>query len=313
MDPLLDLIGLLRPRAALFGGGLDACGQWALSFQKRDDLLFCWIERGECQLIRPGSAPFRIQQGDFVLVFTSTPFTLASDASTDPVDSETAVALTKNVRLKLGQGRDHPVTLRAGKFIFDTANENLLAGLLPPVVHIGARDASSGSIRALLTMNEAEARQPGPASEFIIIRLVELVLVEILRTRRLRLGEEDTGLLAGLADTVLARALDAIHQNLAHDWTVGELAKLCGVSRSAFATRFRKIVGVAPIEYLLHWRLAVARDELRQGTKTVAEIAFAVGFQSSSAFSTAFTRAVGCPPSRFVHQTASNLSSAELP
>jgi AraC-like DNA-binding protein len=302
MDPLLDLIRLLRPRAALFGAGLDASGPWSLSFRKRDDLLFCWIERGECQLIRPQSAPVPIRQGDFALIHTSTPFTLTSDASLEPVDSETATAQARNVRLTLGHGADRPVTLHAGKFLFDTANQNLLAGLLPPLVHIAAGDEPLGPVRALLTLNEREARHPGPASAFITVRLVELILVEILRTKQLRLGQTDTGLLAGLADPITARALTAMHQDVAHDWTVGALAKHCGLSRSAFATRFRHIVGMAPIEYLLHWRIALAKEELTRGTKTVAEIAFTIGFQSASAFSTAFTRAVGSPPKRFARQ-----------
>lgn len=299
MDPLLDLIRLLRPRAALFGGGLDAVGQWGLGFRKRDDLLFCWLEQGECQLIRPDSAPVFLRQGDFLLIRTVTPFALTSDPSIDPTDSETAVAAAKNVRLSLGQGIDRPVTLHAGKFIFDTANEDMLAGLLPPLVHIASGDTSTARVRTLLTMNEMEAREPGPASEFIIVRLIELILVEIMRGDRWRVGTESTGLLAGLADPVTARALAAMHHDVAHDWTVDELARLCGVSRTRFATKFREIVGRAPIDYLLHWRMAFAKDELRRGKKSISEIAFAIGFQSASAFSTAFTRAVGCSPKRF--------------
>jgi hypothetical protein len=150
-----------------------------------------------------------IQQGDFALLYTSTPFTLASDASVEPVDSEMAVAATKNVWLKLGSGTDRPVTLHAGKFLVEQANEDLLAGLLPPLVHIESGDASLSRVRSLLTMNERETRQPGPASEFVIERLVELILVEILRTNRLRVGEELTGLVAGLVNPVTARALVA--------------------------------------------------------------------------------------------------------
>ena len=189
MDPLLDLIGLLRPRATLFGGGLDAVGQWGLAFRKRDDLLFCWVEQGTCQLIRSGCDPLLIQQGDFVLIYTSTPFTLASDASIEAVDSETAVAVSKRVRLKLGSGVDRPVTLHAGKFLLEKANEGLLAGLFPPLIHIAAGDRSLVRIHSLLAMNETEARHPGSASEFVIVRLVELVLVEILRTNQLRGSE----------------------------------------------------------------------------------------------------------------------------
>ena len=96
-----------------------------------------------------------------------------------------------------------------------------------------------------------------------------------------------------------ARALSAMHGDVTHDWTVFVLARLCGVSRSTLAARFREIVGMGPIEYLQHWRMALAKDELRRGTKSIGQIALAIGFQSSSAFSTAFTRAVGCPPKRF--------------
>ena len=302
MDPLLDLIGLLRPRAALFGAGLDAFGAWRLDFRKRDDLLFCWIEQGECRLIRPGCEAVPMGPGDFALIHTSTPFALASDAAAKPVDSETAVAATRKVRLRLGSGSRRPVKLHAGKFLLEKANEALLAGLFPPVTHLAASDASLGRVRALLAMNEAEAREPGPASEFVIVRLVELILVEILRSHPFRVADESKGLLAGLADPVTAKALAALHGDVARAWSVDALAKLCHVSRSTFAGRFRAIVGMAPIDYLLNWRMAIAKDELSRGTKSVGEIAYGIGFQSPSAFTTAFTRVVGCPPTQFARR-----------
>jgi AraC-like DNA-binding protein len=298
MDPFLDLIHLLRPRATLWGR-VNGAGRWGVSFRKRDDLLFCWVQQGECQLIRPMLAPIHLGQDDFVLVGTATPFTLTSDPSVEPEDSEAAVAITKDTGLRLGEGRDSPVTLRGGRFVFDTANENLLTGLLPSLVHVAADDASAWRVRSLLKMNETESLQPGPGSEFVIARLMELILVEILRSETLRVDREGSGLLAGLANPVTARALSAMHGDVTHDWTVSVLARLCGVSRSTLAARFREIVGMGPIEYLQHWRMALAKDELRGGTKSIGEIALAIGFQSSSAFSTAFTRAVGCSPKRF--------------
>jgi AraC-like DNA-binding protein len=300
MDPLLDLIRLLRPRAALFGGGLDAAGAWSLSFRKRHDLLFCWIEKGECELLRSLGAPVRLRQGDFVLIYTSAPFRLASDASVASVDSEVAVATTRKVRLKLGSGKTRPVTLHAGKFLVNEANAQLLAELLPPLVHVDAASHSLQRVNALLAMNEAEAKQPGLASEFITVRLIELILVEILRTHHMQVGEASAGLLAGLADPVTAKALAAMHQDVANAWTVEKLATLCSMSRSSFANRFRTSVGMTPIAYLLHWRMALAKDALIRGAESVGEIAFAIGFQSTSAFTTAFTREVGCSPKRFV-------------
>jgi AraC-like DNA-binding protein len=128
---------------------------------------------------------------------------------------------------------------------------------------------------------------------------MELIFVEILRGKALKVDQEQTGMLAGLADPVTACALSAMHKDIAYSWTVSALARHCSVSRSTFATRFRTIVGIGPIEYLLHWRMAVAKDELRRGARSIGEIALAVGFQSSSAFSTAFTRAVGTSPKHF--------------
>jgi len=151
---MLDLIRLLRPRATLFGAGFDAFGEWGLSFRKRDDLLFCWVERGECQLVRPRYAPVHMRKGDFVLIRTSTPFTLTSGASVEAVDSETAVSVSKRNKLRLGSGEDRPVTLHAGKFVVETANEDLLTGLLPQLIHIAADGPSLGRIRSLLAMNE---------------------------------------------------------------------------------------------------------------------------------------------------------------
>jgi len=302
MDLLLDLIRVLRPRAALFGAGFDASGHWALSFRKRDDLLFCWIEEGECQLIRPGCDPLIVCKGDFVLIRTTTPFTLASEGSVEPIESEAAMSVSKGQRLRLGSGDEGHVSLHAGKFVIESVNEDLLAGLLPQLIHLAAGDPTLGRVRSLLEMNELEARQPGPASQFIIVRLVELILVEILRKGNVKPSEARKGLLAGMADKVTQRALMAIHDNVARSWTVADLAKLCGVSRSTFANRFRNVVGIGPIEYLLQWRMALAKDELYSGLKSVAEIAYAVGFQSSSAFSSAFTREVGCPPTQFARR-----------
>ncbi len=296
MDPFLDVIQLLRPRATLWGR-TDAVGRWGVSFRQRDDLLFCWVERGECQLVRQFAAPVFLRPNDFVLVRTSTSFSLTSDPTVKPLDSETIVSETRG--LTLGEGVDKPVTLHGGRFVFDSVNESLLTVLLPQLILIPARDTPSWRVRSLLQMNQAESSTPGPGSDFIIVRLMELILVEILRNEALQMDSKYTGLLAGLADPVTACALAAMHRDVAHEWTVAGLARLCGLSRSSFAARFSKVMGMAPIEYLLQWRMALAKDQLQRGERSSGQIALAVGFKSSSAFSTAFTRAVGCAPKHF--------------
>ena len=129
---------------------------------------------------------------------------------------------------------------------------------------------------------------------------MEMILVEILRGQTLHTVPQSGSLLAGLANPLTARAITAMHADVAHRWTVGSLARHCGVSRSTLAAHFRGVMGIGPIEYLQRWRMALAKDQLKSGTLGVGEIALSIGFQSSSAFTTAFTRIFGCPPTQFV-------------
>jgi AraC-like DNA-binding protein len=308
MDPFVDLIHLLRPKATAWGR-LESSGRWGFSFRKRDDLLFFWIARGECQLLRPDASPVLLKPNDLVLIRTLTPFTIASAPDVQPVDSEDAVRKSGSTKLVVGDELETDVVVHGGRFDFDTANEDLLTSMLPSLVHVAAEDTSSSRIRSLLQMNQAESGEPGPGSAYIIAQLMELILIEILRSESLRFGEEQVGLIAGLADSVTSRALSAIHSEPSRDWTVAELARLSMVSRSTFATRFKKRVGTAPIEYLQKWRIALAKDELRLGRRSIGEIALAVGFQAASAFSAAFTRAEGCSPKRFAAMVRTSINS----
>ena len=305
MDPFLDLIHLLRPRATLWTR-VDASGRWGLSFRQHNDVLFCWVQRGRCELHRPANEVLPLQADDFVLIRTSTPFHLVSEMGVEPTNSETVLKGAGSVAT-LGDGSGPSTLLRGGRFVFDTANEQLLTGLLPDVLHIAATADCADRLRTLLRMNEAESTQPRPGSDFMIARLMELVLVEILRGYALP-DALKPGLIAGLADPVIARALAALHRDVNLSWTTQKLARLCGVSRSSLASRFGRLVGLGPIEYLQRWRMAIAKDELRRGVSSIGEIALAVGFQSGSAFSTAFTRAVGCSPRQFANTTSNDKS-----
>jgi AraC-like DNA-binding protein len=128
--------------------------------------------------------------------------------------------------------------------VFDTANESLLWELLPPLLHVAADDTSSWRVRSLLKLNEMEAQQPGPGSEFLIARLMELILVEMLRRETQNVDHRRIGLIAGLLDPAIAGVLLAMHGEIAREWSVAELGRLCGVSRSGFATRFKNVLGV---------------------------------------------------------------------
>ena len=216
------------------------------------------------------------------------------------MDSETLVATTRSTTMRVGSGKTKPVTVRGGRFVFNASNEELLVNLLPPLLHVALSETTSPRILALLSMNEAENNAPGPGSDFIVARLMELLLVELLRSDASVAQPTKIGMLQGLADSVTARALVAMHRDPAKPWTTSALARLCGCSRSAFNLRFTSIVGVAPMRYLHRWRMAIAKDELHRGERSVAEIAFLIGFQSGGAFTRAFTHSEGCSPTCFV-------------
>jgi len=304
MNPFVDFIQLLRPQATLWSR-VETSGTWGLSFHPHDDVLFCWVEQGSCHLIRQDSGPLAMDTNDFIFVRTTVPFALASSDAAEMTDSESVITGAGAVA-RLGTDVRAETVLRGGKFVFDAVNEQLLTGLLPEVTHVAASADSSERVRTLLAMNESECGRPGLGSDFVIMRLMELILVEVLRTPNLRREGWQAGMLARLNDPVISRALMALHGDVAQSWTTEMLARHCGMSRSALAERFARVVGYGPIAYLQQWRIAVAKEQLRRGQMNVGEIALRVGFQSSSAFSTAFKRAVGCSPREFEQQPGSS-------
>ena len=151
-----------------------------------------------------------------------------------------------------------------------------------------------------LLIEEAAQRQSG--RELVLTRLIEILLVESLRLTQTR--DAPAGLLRGLGDVRLAEAIRQMHADPARPWTMAELAKEAALSRSAFFDRFSRSVGVPPMEYLLAWRMALAKDMLRRQDIDIADVAERVGYGSASTFSTAFSRHVGQPPGRYAKATA---------
>ena len=171
--------------------------------------------------------------------------------------------------------------------------------MLPGLIHIRASEGGTGRLNRVVALMMEECGSERPGRDMILERLLEIMLVECLRSPGI--GEEalPAGLLAGMRDPVLARVLRAMHADVRAGWTVAALAKLAGMSRSAFAARFGAAVGCGPIEYLLRWRMALAQDALSRGARPLERLAEEIGYESASAFSTAFRRRVGCSPGAF--------------
>jgi AraC-like DNA-binding protein len=208
------------------------------------------------------------------------------------IDPKVTPSPTGEVRHGTRGGRPD-VRLLGGYFVFDSPDAALMVSLLPAVVHV--RGVERLSVLVRLVGDESTAQRSG--RELVLTRLVEVLLIEALRSTS---GEDaPPGLLRGLADPRLAPAIRQMHAQLARSWTVAQLARTAALSRSAFFDRFTRTVGVPPMEYLLAWRMAVARDLLRRQVCGIAEVAERVGYSSASTFSTAFSRHVGQPPRRY--------------
>lgn len=292
-DPLSEVVRLLRPRA-VFANVISGKGNWAVRYSRYGLPSFCIVLSGTALLSVEGNEPFAIGAGDFVLLPTTPAFTQSSLVPAPPVHLDPNVVASGRGELRYGEQIGAPdFQSLGGAFLFDAADPGLLVSLLPEVVHI--RD--SARLSQLVTMVREETADARPGSEYTKSRLVELLLVEAMRAAAA--GGAPPGLLKGLGDGQLARALSAMHAHVSHAWTVEQLATEASLSRSAFFERFTRLVGMAPMEYLLSWRMEIAKRLLRDDALGVSEVATRVGYGSSSAFSVAFSRHVGVPPSRY--------------
>lgn len=302
IDPLSEVIALLRPRT-VFSKIISGAGRWGVRYADFGQPSFCTVLHGRCHLAVDGQDAITIVAGDFVLLPTTPGFTMTGidEIGLDPVaptfiDPKVAPAPTDELRHGTAEG-EPDVRLLGGYFVFDSPDRNLLVSLLPALVHL--RGAERLSLLVRLVGEEAACERPG--RDLVLSRLIEVMLMEALRSTQ---GEDaQPGLLRGLGDARLAVAMREMHGDPARAWTVGELAKTAALSRSAFFDRFTRAVGVAPMEYLVAWRMALAKDLLRRDNLGLAEIAERVGYGSASTFSTAFSRHVGQPPRHFARSS----------
>lgn len=294
-DPLAAIIELLRPQTVL-SKIVSGRGRWAVRYAAHVDPSFCVVLEGRCSLDADGVGVIQLEQGDFVLLPATPGFTLASDLTVAPAAGKPTQ--TDEVRHGTKTG---PPTMRmlGGYFRFDRANAELLVKLLPAVVLIRRDEAGATRLHGIMELIGEETAHQRPGRDLILERLVEVLLVEALRFRPAAAAKQEQGLLAGLSDPALGRALARVHEDVARRWTVADLARAAGMSRAVFAERFMRTVGMSPMQYVLEWRIALAKDLLRRERAPLSEVAERIGYQSASAFSTAFARHAGCSPSAF--------------
>ncbi|MET1753864.1 AraC family transcriptional regulator [Novosphingobium sp. RD2P27] len=300
MDPLSDVIALLRPGAAV-SKPISGKGMWGVRYAAHDAPGFTIVLAGEAWLTFDGEEPLRLVQGDFLLLPATPAFSLSSalDVQCEPVEPR-----GEAVRHGEQEGDPDFVAL-GGSFAFERVNAPLLLSLLPDRIHIPTSAGKATRFGRLIDLLAEECADDHPGRDLFLQRMLEALLIEALRWQGVGTdGSAVAGLLSGMRDPAIARALRAIHADVRAGWTVAGLAGISGMSRSAFSDRFGALIGCAPIEYLARWRMALAKEALARGSKSLDRIAEEIGYESASAFSTAFRKRLGCPPGRFAREAA---------
>ncbi|MCV9960691.1 AraC family transcriptional regulator [Pararhizobium sp. BT-229] len=301
MDPFSDVITLLRPHA-VFSKPITGKGEWGVRYSAYGAPGFAIVLAGRCWLAIEEDEPVLLERGDFVLLPSSPAFEMLSQPGARCVAGQPS-----DTDIRHGDPDGEPdFRMLGGSFQLNPVNAPLLVALLPRMIHVRAVDGNTGRLAGVidLIMEECAAERPG--REMILERLLEVMLMECLRWPGIEKSTLPAGLLAGMQDAALARVLRAMHADIRGGWTVAELAKRAGMSRSAFAARFTAMIGCAPMEYLSRWRMTLAKDALSRGGKSLDRLAEEIGYESASAFSTAFRRRIGCSPGTFARSRANS-------
>jgi AraC-like DNA-binding protein len=298
MDPLSDVLSLLKLRSYV-SGGFDVGGKLSVRFDRHEGIKCYAVVSGQCWLSVEG-VPDAVQltAGDCFLLPRGWPFRLATDLALTPVD---ALTLLANARRNGGiacfnGGGD--CFMVGGHFALTGSHASMLLSVLPPIVHI-RKESDKAALRWSLERMRQELLEPQPGGFLIAQHLAHMMLVQALRLHLAEGLKGGVGWLFALADKQMSMAINSMHEDPAHDWTLQELAKRAGMSRSTFALKFKETVGVPPLEYLTRWRMLLAGDKLANSSDPVSTIARSLGYESESAFSKAFKRVMGCSPRQF--------------
>ncbi len=292
IDPLAEIVSMLQPSLP-FSKMASGSGHWRVNGAGDGSPFFAVILEGSTKLSINGQPDIRLEADDFVLIPAAYAFTMSSDDEAD--NGEDPLRVTKlGDETRHGDPAGQP-NMRAlvGQLAFGTPDTTLVFALLPRLLLIRGQARLTNLVR----MIREEARAERAAKGIVLERLLQLLLIEALRSDAA--GLETPGLLRGLADRQLGPVIRLLHDAPSRTWTVDELASAATLSRSAFFDRFQKQTGMAPMEYLLSWRMALAKDMLRRRDGGIKEIARRVGYGSASAFSVAFSKFTGMPPSQY--------------
>ena len=297
MDPLSDILSLLKPQS-YSAGGFPVDGDLAIQFPKHQGIKCYAVVSGQCWLSVEGVPdPVLLTAGDCFLLPRGRPFSLSTNLSLTPVDYRVLLEALKNGDAAgPHEGREHYIV--GGHFALSGGHADMLLGSLPPIVHI-RKESDKAAMRWSLERMKEEVRNPQPGGSLIAQQLAYMMLVQALRLHLADGARGGVGWLFALADKQMCAAITCMHDDPGRLWTLQELAERAGMSRSVFALRFKETVGATPMEYLTRWRMMLAGDRLKNSSDGLSAIAQSLGYESESAFGKAFRRTMGCSPRQY--------------
>ena len=300
VDPLGEALHFLHMRGVFYTRS-EFTAPWALELPAFPDcLMFHVVTSGRCWLeVEGGGDPHFLQPGDLALVPHGEGHRLASEPGVPAAklfDLPREQVSERYEILRHGQGGS-PATLICGTVRFDHPAAHQLVRLLPKLIRIEVWQSPHMEwIQSTLRLMAAEARELRPGGETIITRLADILVIQAIRTWLAEDPSAKTGWLGALQDKQIGYSILLIQRDPAREWTVASLAEEVAMSRSAFAARFKELVGESPLQYIARWRMNLALTWLKEENVPLGELANRLGYRSRAAFSRAFKRLIGVSP-----------------
>ncbi|RZL34886.1 MAG: AraC family transcriptional regulator [Rubrivivax sp.] len=320
MDALSHTLGVVRLVGAIFLQGRFTA-PWCYQSPHADlaaplleptaerVVIFHLITHGDCHVTLDGAEPVALAAGDVIVFPHGDAHRMASDPALPPAKgARLDRLLARRPRLLSYGGGGAQTQLMCGYLACDARLARLLLAGLPPLVQVNVRGSSAGAwLESSLRYALAEARSPRPGGEGVLAKLAEVLFIEVLRLYMHEQPPDRPGWLAAVGDRIVGAALQALHAQPARPWTLEDLAKVAGTSRTVLAERFQQLVGSPPMQYLTQWRMVLAANLLTGSNASLTRIAEQVGYQTDTAFSRAFRREYGAPPAAWRRSRAAQL------
>ena len=309
MDVLSDVVAIMRsgsPRSARIA--------WRAPWGQRFPAVpasvgFHVILQGSCWLVPPSGGPLALSVGDVVFFPHGHAYGLADGPATSLAEPVCDPLEDAELFVSDSIGHDGPLTVTlCGGYRLEPRHAHPLLSGLPESIHLPARPGHHPELRATIEMLGNEVGNPRLGADIVVLALLDMLLLYILRAwfEELPTPVRATGWAAALSDPAISAALQAIHRDPAHRWTVETLAAQAGLSRAAFSRRFTALIGQGPGTYLAWWRLSIAASMLRATDQPLSEVATRIGYTSEFAFANAFKRHHGIAPGKYRSQRTAN-------